>query len=168
MYGYFQERIGIWEKAKEMLLVVLCLGVFIIVETILFSVDMVAIIIIAIIIMCLALLMELSRKNSEKAKYIETIQCVCKPTIKQLINIALCIMSPFYCCDYITDHHDVMLLGATGRGKTYLACAHGMVVVRKFFTVKYVCLLELLTELAIARSNCTYRKVIQQYKKRSC
>ena len=31
-------------------------------------------------------------------------------------------------CDYITDHHNVLLLGATGRGKTYLACAHGMAV----------------------------------------
>ncbi len=71
-------------------------------------------------------------------------------------------------CDYINDHHNVMLLGATDRGKTYLACACGMAVVRKIFTVKYVRLLELLTELAIARSNGTYRKVIQQYKNRSC
>ena len=69
------------------------------------------------------------------------------------------------CCDYITDHHNIMLLGATGSGKTYLACALGMAAVRKFLTVKYVRLPELLTELAIARSNGTYRKVIQQYKK---
>lgn len=68
-------------------------------------------------------------------------------------------------CDYITDHHNVMLLGATGSGKTYLACALGMAAVRNFLAVKYVRLPELLTELAIARSNGTYRKVIQQYKK---
>ena len=68
-------------------------------------------------------------------------------------------------CDYITDHHNVMLLGATGSGKTYLACAFGMAAVRNFLTVKYVRLPELLTELAIARSNGTYRKVIQQYKR---
>lgn len=68
-------------------------------------------------------------------------------------------------CDYITDHHNVMLLGVTGSGKTYLACALGMAAVRNFLTVKYVRLPELLTELAIARSNGTYRKVIQQYKK---
>ena len=69
------------------------------------------------------------------------------------------------CCDYITEHHNVMLLGATGSGKTYLACALGMAAVRNFLAVKYVRLPELLTELAIARSNGTYRKVIQQYKK---
>ena len=68
-------------------------------------------------------------------------------------------------CDYITEHHNIMLLGATGSGKTYLACALGMAAVRNFLAVKYVRLPELLTELAIARSNGTSRKVIQQYKK---
>lgn len=68
-------------------------------------------------------------------------------------------------CDYITEHYNVMLLGATGSGKTYLACALGIAAVRNFLTVKYIRLPELLTELAIARGNGTYRKVIQQYKK---
>lgn len=62
-------------------------------------------------------------------------------------------------CDYITDHHNVMLLGATGSGKTYLACALGMAAVRKFLSVKYIRLPELLTELAIARGNGTYHKI---------
>lgn len=70
-------------------------------------------------------------------------------------------------CNYITEHHNIMLLGATGSGKTYLACALGMAAVRNFLTVKYVRLPELLTDLAIARGNGTFRKVIQQYKKPS-
>ena len=41
-------------------------------------------------------------------------------------------------CDYITDHYNVMLLGATGSRKTYLACALGMAAVRKFLSVKYI------------------------------
>ena len=68
-------------------------------------------------------------------------------------------------CNYITEHHNVILLGATGSGKTYLACALGMAAARNFLTVRYVRLPELLTELVIARGNGTYRKVIQQYKK---
>ena len=68
-------------------------------------------------------------------------------------------------CDYIAEHRNVMLLCATGSGKAYLACALGIAAVRRFLTVKYVRLPELLTELAIARSNGTFRKVIQQYKK---
>ncbi len=70
-------------------------------------------------------------------------------------------------CSYITEHHNILLLGATGSGKTYLACALGMAAVRNFLTVRYVRLPELLAELAIARGNGTYRKVIQQYKKPS-
>lgn len=68
-------------------------------------------------------------------------------------------------CSYITEHHNVMLLGATGCGKTYLACALGMAATRNFLAVKYIRLPELLVELAIARNNGTFRKVIQQYKK---
>ena len=68
-------------------------------------------------------------------------------------------------CEYINEHHNILLLGATGCGKTYIACALGMAAVRNFLSVRYVRLPELLTELAIARCNGTYRKVIQQYKK---
>lgn len=68
-------------------------------------------------------------------------------------------------CSYIEEHHNIMLLGATGSGKTYLACALGMAAVRNFLTVKYVRLPELLVELSIARNNGTFPKVIQQYKK---
>lgn len=68
-------------------------------------------------------------------------------------------------CDFITEHHNLLLLGATGSGKTYIACALGMSAIRNFLSVKYIRLPELLTELAIARGNGTYRKVVQQYKK---
>lgn len=71
----------------------------------------------------------------------------------------------FSTCNYIQEHHNIILLGATGSGKTYLACALGMAAVRNFLSVRYVRLPELLTELAIARSSGNYRKVIQQYKK---
>jgi len=68
-------------------------------------------------------------------------------------------------CNYISEHHNVMLLGATGSGKTYLACALGMAAARNFLSVKYVRLPELLVELSIARNNGTFPKVIQQFKK---
>lgn len=60
--------------------------------------------------------------------------------------------------------HNIIILGATGSGKTYLANAFGMTANRNFYTVKYVRLPDLLGELAIARGEGNYRKVIKVYK----
>ncbi len=68
-------------------------------------------------------------------------------------------------CNFIFEHHNLMLLGATGCGKTYIACALGMAAVRQFLTVQYIRLPELLAELAIARTTGTFGKVIEKYKK---
>jgi len=67
-------------------------------------------------------------------------------------------------CAYIEKRHNVILLGATGSGKTYIANALGMTASRSFMTVKYVRLPELLADLAIARSEGTYKKVLKAYK----
>jgi len=67
-------------------------------------------------------------------------------------------------CAYVRQHHNVILLGASGSGKTYIANALGMTACRDFLTVKYVRLPDLLAELAIARAEGTYRKVFKQYK----
>ena len=67
-------------------------------------------------------------------------------------------------CAYVDDYHNIIILGATGSGKTYLASALGMTASRNFHTVRYVRLPELLAELAVARAEGTYRKTIKLYK----
>lgn len=67
-------------------------------------------------------------------------------------------------CNYIDEKHNVIILGATGNGKTYIANALGMTASRNFYTVKYIRLPDLLGELAIARAEGNYRKAIKQYK----
>ena len=66
-------------------------------------------------------------------------------------------------CNYIREYYNIIILGATGSGKTYLANALGMTASRNYFTVKYIRLPELLGELAIARAEGSYRKVLKQY-----
>ena len=56
-------------------------------------------------------------------------------------------------------------MGATGSGKTYLACALGMAAARRFYAVKYIRLPDLLAEFQIARGNGTIRKLMAQYRK---
>lgn len=67
-------------------------------------------------------------------------------------------------CNYVQECHNIIILGATGSGKTYLANAFGMAASRNFYTVRYVRLPDLLSELAIARVEGNYRKVIKNYK----
>ena len=68
-------------------------------------------------------------------------------------------------CNYIHEHHNVILLGATGSGKTYLACALGMAAARQFLAVKYVRLPDLLVEISVARANGTYRDYMKKLRK---
>lgn len=67
-------------------------------------------------------------------------------------------------CTYVDDYRNIIILGATGSGKTYLANAFGIAANRNYYTVRYTRLPELLAELAVARAEGTYRKVIRQYK----
>jgi DNA replication protein DnaC len=67
-------------------------------------------------------------------------------------------------CTYIHDHHNIIILGATGSGKTYLSNALGMAASRNLLPVRYIRLPDLLGDLALARSDGTFRKRIKQYK----
>lgn len=68
-------------------------------------------------------------------------------------------------CNYIHEKHNVIIMGASGAGKTFLGCAFGNSACRNQFTTKYIRLPELLTDLAIAKGEGTYKKVVAQYKK---
>ncbi len=58
--------------------------------------------------------------------------------------------------DWIRQHQVVLLIGATGTGKTYLACALGHSACRHGLRVRYVRLPRLLQELALARADGSY------------
>lgn len=60
-------------------------------------------------------------------------------------------------CSYIQQAQNVIILGATGTDKTYLACALGMAANRNFYEVNYMRLPDLLVEIAIVRGSSTYR-----------
>lgn len=68
-------------------------------------------------------------------------------------------------CKYIDEGHHVVLEGASGNGKTYIACALGNAACRRMKTVRYIRMPELLDELNIARSNGSLKKLMKAYKK---
>ena len=63
-------------------------------------------------------------------------------------------MLRFATCQYIDEGHHIILKGASGNGKTYIACALGNAACRRFKKVQYIRMPELLDELSIARSAC--------------
>jgi len=74
-------------------------------------------------------------------------------------------MLEFATCRYISENHHIILEGASGNGKTYIACALGIAACRNFIKVKYVRLPDLLNELAVAHGEGTFEKTIRAYQK---
>ena len=69
--------------------------------------------------------------------------------------------------NYLQNHHNIILMGASGNGKTWISNAFGIHACRQFYKVKYIRLPELLDELAVAKyeADGSFRKLIQKYKK---
>ena len=68
-------------------------------------------------------------------------------------------------CNYIDEGHHVILKGASGNGKTYIACALGNAACRRLKKVAYIRLPELLDEITIARSRGEMKKLQATYRK---
>lgn len=66
---------------------------------------------------------------------------------------------------YIDDKLNMIIMGASGAGKTYLACAFGISACRNFLPVKYIRLPELLNDLAVARGEGIFGRMMKAYKK---
>jgi len=74
-------------------------------------------------------------------------------------------MLRFATCKFISDNHHIILKGASGSGKTYIACAIGNAACRKYKTVRYIRMPELLDELNMAKADGSFRKTIKSYQK---
>ncbi len=67
-------------------------------------------------------------------------------------------------CSYISENRNIIIMGASGNGKSWLGCAFGIAACRNYYPVRYIRLPELLDDLAVARGEGIFKKVIKQYK----
>lgn len=63
-------------------------------------------------------------------------------------------------CQWVKEHLNVLITGPTGVGKTWLACALAHKACREGYTAQYVRLTRLLRELAIAKGDGQYSKLL--------
>jgi DNA replication protein DnaC len=63
-------------------------------------------------------------------------------------------------CRWIADHHNLLITGPTGIGKSFLACAFVERACRRGFTARYIRLPRLLHELAVGRGDGSYGRLL--------
>lgn len=68
-------------------------------------------------------------------------------------------------CDWVRQRHNVIITGPTGAGKTYLACALGHKACREGFTVQYHRAPRLFQELATAKADGRYPRLMTSFAK---
>jgi DNA replication protein DnaC len=64
-------------------------------------------------------------------------------------------------CRYLKEHNNVLIMGPTGVGKTYLACALAQNACRNGYTALYYRLPRLLHELSIAKADGRYSNLLR-------
>jgi DNA replication protein DnaC len=64
-------------------------------------------------------------------------------------------------CDWVRQHHNVIITGPTGAGKSYLACALGHKACREGCRVLYFRVARLFQDLAIAKADGRYDKFLR-------
>jgi DNA replication protein DnaC len=66
-------------------------------------------------------------------------------------------------CQWITDHLNVLITGKAGVGKTFLACALAHKACREGYSALYLRVPRLFRDLAIARGDGSYDRLLQSY-----
>ena len=75
------------------------------------------------------------------------------------------IVTKLSCCQWIKKHQNLIITGPTGVGKSYLACAFAQKACREGMTAVYLRISKLFEDLALAKGDGRYLKLLSTYAK---
>jgi DNA replication protein DnaC len=75
------------------------------------------------------------------------------------------LMAQLATCAFISEHHNLIITGPTGCGKTYLSCALAQKACREGYSAQYIRLPRLFPELHIAKGDGRYGRLLASFAK---
>jgi len=104
-----------------------------------------------------------ARENAKQARLFKQAKLKVDACLEDVIykpsrGIDRQVMAHLSTCQFIDNHLNIIITGATGVGKTWLSCAFGNAAIRKGCTVFSIRLARLLESFLIARADGTIQK----------
>ncbi len=107
------------------------------------------------------------KENNRMGRYLKNARlkinaCVEDIDFKSPRGLDQSVMMKLISCDWIRRHHNVIIIGPTGVGKTFLACALVNKACREGYRALYIRAPKFSYQLALARGDGSYGKAINQ------
>ena len=111
----------------------------------------------------------LARENKRRDRYLKEAKLRLSRACPEDIDYAAgrgldkTMMRRLATCRWVADHHNVVLTGATGTGKTYISCALAQQACRMGYRVLYRRASRLFDEMLLARADGTYARMLARF-----
>lgn len=110
------------------------------------------------------------KENHRMARYLKNARLKLNSCVEDIDyqtprGIDQSVMMNLIACDWVRRHHNIIITGPTGVGKTYIACALVNKVCREGYRALYIRLPKFSYQMALARGDGSYGKTITKLTK---
>ena len=103
------------------------------------------------------------KRSLKAAKLKQSQACVEDIDYAHKREIDKAVMKQLATCRWVTEHQSIIITGATGTGKTFMACALAQQAMRQGYKAQYRRANRFFDELLAARADGSYPRLMQKY-----